>query len=92
VSNKPNNFGRKGMLTAAALSYHRSSGEAPKVTAVGRGERAKDIQRIARRYGVPVKRNETLADKFADVSVSTRIPQDYYDEVARMLVELGIVD
>jgi flagellar biosynthesis protein len=75
---------------AAALAYKPGSNTPPVVTACGSGSIAREIQRVALRYAVPMHERHALAERLQAVSASTEIPADMYDEVARLLVELGL--
>ncbi len=71
---------------AVAIEYQESM-NAPKVVAKGAGEVAERIKREARKYGVPILRNPTLArDLFKSVEIGEEIPSRLYRLVAELLV------
>ncbi len=72
---------------AVALDYSESNASAPTVEGVGNGEMAKEMQRAARRYGVPVVENKELASKLSQVGLKQEIPLDSYREVAKILLK-----
>lgn len=71
---------------SVALDYDGQS--APKVTAKGRGEIARQIVEIARRHGIPIQQNEKLTAMLANVELSDEIPPALYVAVAQLLAFL----
>jgi flagellar biosynthetic protein FlhB len=71
---------------AVALRYRRETAPAPLVTAKGAGELAGRMKILARRHGVPVLENRSLARLlFLRGELDAPIPQAAYAQVARML-------
>ena len=70
---------------AVALRYLREEDEAPRVVAKGRGEVAARILELARRHGVPVRRDDDLAEVLLKLDVGASIPPELYQAVAEVL-------
>lgn len=70
---------------AVALKYDAEQMRAPTVLSAGRGEVAREIKRLARRYNIPVVRNVELARALVDVDVDQQIPAEFYEPVAEVL-------
>ncbi len=70
---------------AVALEYHRDEMDAPHIVASGRGERARHIKKIARRYDVPIVRDVRLARGLFDCEIDEPVPPDFYEPVAEIL-------
>lgn len=69
-----------------AIRYDRVKAEAPEVIAKGAGELARSMKKLARRHGVPIVENKSLARKlFRKVSVESYIPEKYFVQVASIL-------
>ena len=73
---------------SVTLSYQRGKENAPRVDAVGQGELDKAIRRAARRYGIPVRKDSTLAETLAAVDEGSEIPPLLYEQVAALLGDL----
>ena len=70
---------------AVALKYDRKKGNAPKVTATGRGEIAEKIIEIAQAHNVPVYEDKNLVEVLAALDLETEIPPELYRAVAEVL-------
>lgn len=70
---------------AAAIRYREEERSAPRVIASGRGARAEQIRRLARRHHVPIVRDVKLARALADLDVDQEIPEDLFEAVAEVL-------
>jgi flagellar biosynthesis protein len=68
---------------AVALEYDFQG--APRVTAKGRGEVAKNILALAREHGVSVEENPVLAEALSQVELDEQIPEALYRAVAEVL-------
>ncbi|MGL4240400.1 MAG: EscU/YscU/HrcU family type III secretion system export apparatus switch protein [Beijerinckiaceae bacterium] len=68
---------------AVALEYDYAG--APRVTAKGRGEVAKNILALAREHGVAVEENPVLAEALSQVELDEQIPEELYRAVAEVL-------
>lgn len=74
---------------AVALYYQPGATEAPVVVARGRGRLAARIQRLAHRYGVPVRQNPPMARAlYQACPLGAAIPGHLYRAVAVILAEL----
>lgn len=82
----------KSTLRAAAIEYERRSGIAPKVAALGEGASAEEIFKLARRYGIPIRQDSHLAKRLSKNKVASAISEEDFDPVARLFVDLGILD
>ncbi len=69
---------------AVALTYENSN--APRVTAIGRGELARKIVEVAQTNGVPIKENVELAAVLSTIELDQEIPVHLYRAVAEVLV------
>ncbi len=69
---------------AVALAYENSN--APRVTAIGRGELARKIVEVAQTNGVPIKANAELATVLSTIELDQEIPVHLYRAVAEVLV------
>jgi flagellar biosynthesis protein len=86
VKRKNNNF--KARL-AIAISYDENYMQAPLVSAIGKRKTADHITNVARRYGVPIKLNTTLAEQLSVLPEDEEIPPQHYYEVAHLLSRYG---
>jgi flagellar biosynthesis protein len=68
---------------AVALKYEKPN--APRVTAVGRGELARRIIELAEANGVPISENAGLAAALSRVEIDQEIPENLYRAVAEVL-------
>lgn len=70
---------------AVALGYEPERAEAPVVVASGQNLVAKRIVEVARRHGIPVLRDVTLARSLIDIEIGEQIPEELYEAVAEIL-------
>ena len=68
---------------AVALEYEKPN--APRVTAIGRGELARRIVEIAGQSNVPLSHNPELAQVLSNVELGDEIPENLYRAVAEVL-------
>jgi flagellar biosynthetic protein FlhB len=74
---------------AVALEYRRSEMAAPVVVAKGQDLMAARIREIARKHGVPIVENKTLARAlYKDAEIGDAIPADLFGAVAEVLAYL----
>ena len=78
----------KERALAVALQYQRGSGEAPRVTAKGRGLVAERIVALAEENGVVIESNSSLAEALSGVEIDDTIPIELYESIA---VVIGFV-
>jgi flagellar biosynthesis protein len=79
------------MLTqkAAALKYEKEGDKVPVVVAKGKGLLAQKIMEKASEVGVPLFKNELLADSLLDVEIDRQIPPALYKAVVEVFVWLA---
>lgn len=76
---------------AAALSYEPGD-EAPKVTALGKGEVAHRIIETSKKNNVPVFENSGLVETLLELELGQQIPPELYSVVAEVLVFISNID
>ncbi len=69
---------------AVALKWEGGK-EAPRVTAKGEGDIAKEILALAEAFDIPIQENEPLAFALAQVELDEEIPEALYLAVAQVL-------
>lgn len=69
---------------AAALKYDKDKDYAPKLTATGKGETAKNIIKIAEKNGIPIKKDEDLVNMLSQIELNQEIPVELYKAVAEV--------
>jgi len=69
---------------AAALKYDKEQDPAPKLTASGKGEKAKNIIKIAEENGIPIKQDEDLVNMLSEIELNQEIPVELYKAVAEI--------
>ncbi len=79
------------MLTpkAAALKYEKEGDKVPVVVAKGKGIIAQKIIEKASEVGVPLFKNELLADSLLNVEIDRAIPPTLYKAVVEVFVWLA---
>ncbi len=78
--------------TAVALRYLQGEDDAPRVVARGQGELAARILDLARRRGIPVRRDGDLAGILSKLDLGEQIPPELYQAVAEVLAYLYRAD
>ncbi len=73
-----------GIKKAVALQYDQEKDHAPKVTAEGSGETAKNIIKIAEQNGIPIKKDEDLVNMLSQIELNQEIPVELYKAVAEI--------
>ena len=71
---------------AIALEYNGIS--TPIVSVIGKSQFAEEVEKRARRYGVPVRENTKLVQQLAKLEAKDQIPQHLYHVVADLLCGL----
>lgn len=69
---------------AVALQYDKTSDNAPKITAKGRGESANNIIKIAKEHKIPIKKDEDLVELLSQIDIDKEIPTSMYKAVAEI--------
>jgi flagellar biosynthesis protein len=75
----------KPMKKAAALSYTPGVDIAPRVVAVGQGEIAEQILRVAEESGVPILEEQPVVQALSTLRPGEEIPVELYRAVAEVL-------
>ncbi|NPV05727.1 MAG: flagellar biosynthesis protein FlhB [Syntrophaceae bacterium] len=70
---------------AAALRYDAATGDAPRLTAKGRGAVAEKIIELARRHDIPVREDRALVEILSRLEIDRQIPPELYRAVAEIL-------
>lgn len=73
---------------AVALSFDERTGLPPKIEINSEHLSVDQILAIAHQYGVPVVNRATLASSLSDLPIDTAIPQELYEIVAALIVEI----
>ncbi|MCC6931687.1 MAG: EscU/YscU/HrcU family type III secretion system export apparatus switch protein [Deltaproteobacteria bacterium] len=73
---------------AIALRYMPQNDAAPIVTVSESQDKAQTVKQLARRYGVPIIKNEKLTNKLNSIKVDSSIPADLYKDVAIIFASL----
>lgn len=76
-------------LRAIALEYDGEN--APIVTAMGEGEIAEEIIRIAREHGVPLREDVKLATLLSELELGEEIPPLLYRVIAEVIAYTYII-
>ncbi len=76
---------------AAALTY-KPGENAPKIAAMGKGEIAERIIKVAEENKVPVFENSQLVDTLLNFELGSEIPPELYSVVAEVLVFISNLD
>ena len=71
-------------LKTVSISYKRKVDNAPQVSGVAGGDGAKEMIKVAKRYGVKVMSNQKLVDKLSGVEVGNSVPENTYEELAEV--------
>jgi flagellar biosynthesis protein len=72
--------------TALAVALEYTKPDAPRVTAIGRGELARRIVELADSNGVPISQRLELAVALSRLDLDQEIPLDLYRAVAEVLI------
>ncbi len=83
---KPLNIKKKtGRQTAVALQESEELGDAPTITAAGRGVLAEKILQLAFDNGIKVREDSALAEMLAKIELDSPIPSEAFMAVAEIL-------
>lgn len=69
---------------AVALKYDIEKDKAPKLTAKGQGETAKNIIKIAKQNDIPIKKDEDLIELLSKIDIEKEIPPSMFKAVAEI--------
>lgn len=73
---------------AVALHFDPSRMRAPRICGLAERLRVGDLIRFARRYGIPLEENGTLAEQLSDLGEQAEVPEEFYAEVAELLTRV----
>jgi flagellar biosynthesis protein len=68
----------------AALKYDNEVDDAPRLTAKGQGEVAKQIISIAKEHNIPIKEDADLVELLSKLEVDQEIPTELYKAIAEI--------
>ena len=74
----------KNIKKAVALKYDRKIDNAPKITAKGQGEVAKNIIKLASEHDIPIKEDADLVELLSKVEIDREVPPNLYKAVAEV--------
>jgi len=74
---------------AVALKYDQDNDRVPTVIAKGKGLIAERIMQKAGDFGIPLFKNELLADSLLNVNIDEHIPPQLYKAVVEVFVWLS---
>lgn len=74
-------------MQAVALSYREHRDSAPSICAKGQQAEAQRMVSLARRYGIPVEHDNSLANELSALRVGQPVPECRYREVAQVLAK-----
>ena len=74
---------------AVALNYEGNLMDAPEISMLGRGVHAKEMLKISKKYCIPTQKNTSLAQKLDKLTPTTQIPEELYQEVAKIFISLN---
>ncbi|HOS70444.1 MAG TPA: EscU/YscU/HrcU family type III secretion system export apparatus switch protein [Bacillota bacterium] len=81
----------KKLKKAAALTYEAGD-DAPRITALGKGEIAHRIIETAKKNDVPIFEDSSLVDALLQLDIGRQIPPELYTVVAEVLVYVSNID
>ncbi|KAB8138722.1 hypothetical protein F9U64_03650 [Gracilibacillus oryzae] len=76
---------------AVALKYEQDS-EAPKVTAIGKGNVAENIVKKAMESNVPIQSDPSLVTLLSELEINQTIPEELYQVVAEVFAYIYQID
>lgn len=82
---------KNNIKKAAALTY-KPGDNAPKISAMGKGEIAERIIKVAKENEVPVFENSELIETLMSFDLGSEIPPELYNVVAEILVFISNMD
>ncbi|MFA6144760.1 MAG: EscU/YscU/HrcU family type III secretion system export apparatus switch protein [Sulfurimonas sp.] len=72
------------MKKAVALRYDTQKENAPRVVAMGKGETAENIIKLAQLHNLPIKKDEDLVELLSKVEIDHEIPEKLYTAVVEV--------
>lgn len=67
-----------------SLKYDKDYDNAPKITAKGKGEIAKQIIMIAKEKNIPIYKDEILTDILDNLQLNIEVPEYLYEAIAEI--------
>lgn len=77
---------------AVALSYDPNGGDAPKVTAKGKGKIAEKILETALQNDIPIQEDPSLVEILGQLNLNESIPDELYQAVSEVFAYIYQVD
>ncbi len=77
---------------AVALTYNPDAGDAPKVTAKGKGKIAENIIEKARENNIPIQEDPSLVGILGQLNLNDSIPEELYKAVSEVFAYIYQVD
>jgi len=72
------------------LDYDSVKKSAPKVVASERGKNVSQMISIARRYGLAIHKDNSLAESLSVLELEEEVPSTLYGEIAELLVRYDL--
>mgnify|MGYP005748339515 CR=1 FL=1 len=77
---------------AVALYYDQQKGNAPIVSAKGKGIIAENIIQTAKDNGIPIQEDEALVQLLSEIELKDKIPESLFEVVAEILSFVYLLD
>lgn len=74
-----------GAEIAVSVRFDPETMSAPVISGLAERLRVRDVLSLARRYGIPLAENQMLAAQLCELGEQSEIPEDLYEEIARLL-------
>lgn len=68
------------------IDYDPKTKSTPTVVAQERGKNVAQMLRVARRYGVKIHKDSSLAEALAVLDLNQEVPSELYEDIAELLV------
>lgn len=72
------------------LDYNSAKKSAPRIVASEKGKNVSQMIRIARRYGLAVHKDDSLAESLSMLELESEVPSSMYGEIAELLVRYDL--
>ena len=87
-NSESNSTNFRGKKCAVSLGYDAKHQPVPVLLAAGVEQEAKEIEKIARRHGVPIHRNPDLARDLLELELDQEIKQKQFKAVASVFAKI----
>ncbi len=74
-----------GAEVAVSVEYDGERMSVPIIAGLAERLRVRDVLSLARRYGIPLAENQSLAASLCELEEQSEIPEHLYEEIARLL-------